>query len=138
MTRRTQDRKSPPLIDRFLSQSLGDGGLDPQSALKLRDVAWLAGLAAGGDDMLGDIDKESVQISTEMILARQPDVILELNAANQLNDADLKKIVDPWMTLSSVPAVKNRRVVVLLGAAMSVPGPRVAHSIEKMARALHP
>ena len=48
MTRRTQDRKSPPLIDRFLSQSLGDGGLDPQSALKLRDVAWLAGLAAGG------------------------------------------------------------------------------------------
>ena len=95
-------------------------------------------IAAGGDDMLGDIDKESVQISTEMILARQPDVILELNAANQLNDADLKKIVDPWMTLSSVPAVKNRRVVVLLGAAMSVPGPRVAQGIAKMAQALHP
>ena len=73
-----------------------------------------------------------------LVAARQPDVILELNAANQLNDADLKKIVDPWMTLSSVPAVKNRRVVVLLGAAMSVPGPRVAQGIAKMAQALHP
>lgn len=95
-------------------------------------------VAAGGDDILSDIDKESAQVSTEMILARQPDVILELNSANQLNDADLKKVVDPWMTLSSVPAVKNRRVVVLLGAGLTVPGPRVIQGIEKMAQALHP
>lgn len=95
-------------------------------------------VAAGGDDILSDIDKESAQVSTEMILARQPDVILELNSANQLNDADLKKVVAPWMTLSAVPAVKNRRVVVLLGAGLTVPGPRVIQGIEKMAQALHP
>jgi len=93
---------------------------------------------AGGDDVLMDIDKESAQISTEMILARRPDVILELNAAPRLNDADLKKVVDPWMTLSSVPAVRNKRVVILLGPGLTVPGPRVIDGIEKMAQALHP
>ena len=94
--------------------------------------------AAGGDDALKDIDKESAQITTELILARAPDVILELNAATKLNDADLKKVVDPWMKLSSVPAVKNRRVVILLGPGLTVPGPRVIDGIEKMSRALHP
>ena len=61
-----------------------------------------------------------------MILARAPDVIIELNAANRLNDADLKAVLDPWTALSSVPAVRNKRVIVLSGHGLTVPGPRVA------------
>jgi iron complex transport system substrate-binding protein len=95
-------------------------------------------VAAGGEDVLNDIDQESAQVSTEVILARAPEVILELNAATQLNDADLKKVTDPWMTLSSVPAVRNKRVIILLGPGLTVPGPRVIDGIEKMSRALHP
>jgi ABC-type Fe3+-hydroxamate transport system substrate-binding protein len=37
-----------------------------------------------------------------------------------------------------VPAVKNHRVVILLGPGLTVPGPRVADGIEQMAKALHP
>jgi iron complex transport system substrate-binding protein len=95
-------------------------------------------VVAGGEDVLNDIDKESAQVSTETILARAPEVIIELNAANRLNDADLKTVVDPWMTLSSVPAVKNKRVIVLMGPGLTVPGPRVGAGIEQMAKALHP
>jgi iron complex transport system substrate-binding protein len=95
-------------------------------------------MVAGGQDVLQDIEKESAQITTEVILARAPDVILELNSAPRLNDADLNKVIDPWMTLSSVPAVKNKRVVILLGPGLTVPGPRVIDGIEKMAKALHP
>ncbi|MBM3806797.1 MAG: hypothetical protein FJW22_01245 [Acidimicrobiia bacterium] len=95
-------------------------------------------VAAGGEDVLDDIDKESAHISAEIVLARPPDVIIELNAATRLNEADLKKVVDPWMRLSSVPAVKNGRVIVLTGPGMTVPGPRVAEGVEKIARALHP
>ncbi len=93
---------------------------------------------AGGDNVLHDIDKESAQVSTEMILARRPEVIVELNAATRLNDADLKAVLDPWSTLSSVPAVRNKRVVILMGPGLTVPGPRVIDGIERMARALHP
>ena len=95
-------------------------------------------VAAGGEDVLSDIDRESAQVSTEMILARKPDVILELNAATRLNDADLKAVTDPWMALSSVPAVRNKRVFILTGPGMTVPGPRVIDGLEKMAKALHP
>jgi len=95
-------------------------------------------VAAGGEDVLNDIEKESAQVSTETILARKPDVILELNAATRLNDADLKAVLDPWMALSSVPAVRNQRVIVLNGPGLTVPGPRVVNGIEKMAKALHP
>ena len=95
-------------------------------------------VAAGGDDVLTDIDKESAQVGTEMILARRPDVIIELNAANRLNEADLKAVLDPWSALSSVPAVRNKRVIILLGSGLTVPGPRVIEGIEKMAKALHP
>ena len=95
-------------------------------------------VAAGGEDVLSDIAKESAQVSTETILARRPDVILELNAATRLNEADLKTVVDPWMTLSAVPAVRNRRVIILNGPGLTVPGPRVVDGIEKMAKALHP
>jgi iron complex transport system substrate-binding protein len=95
-------------------------------------------VAAGGEDVLNDIERESAQVSTEMILARKPDVILELNAATRLNEPDLKAVVDPWLTLSSVPAVRNKRVIILTGPGMTVPGPRVVDGIEKMAKALHP
>jgi iron complex transport system substrate-binding protein len=95
-------------------------------------------VVAGGEDVLDDIDRESAQVSTEMILARRPDVILELNAATRLNDADLKAVVDPWMRLSSVPAVRNKRVTVINGPGLTVPGPRVIAGIEKMEKALHP
>lgn len=95
-------------------------------------------IAAGGDDVLADIDKESAQISSETILARAPDVIIELNGATRLNDADLKKILDPWQALSSVPAVRNKRVMVVMGSGLTVPGPRVVNGLEKFAQALHP
>ncbi len=93
---------------------------------------------AGGEDVLKDINRESAQISTETILARAPDVIIELNAANRLNEADLKAVLDPWAALSAVPAVRNKRVIVLMGSGLTVPGPRVIEGIEKMANALHP
>lgn len=95
-------------------------------------------IAAGGEDVLQDIDKESAQISTELILARRPDVIIELNAANRLNETDLEAVLAPWSALSSVPAVRNKRVIILTGSGLTVPGPRVIDGIERMAKALHP
>lgn len=95
-------------------------------------------VAAGGNDVLSDIDRESAQVNTELILARAPEVIIELNSANRLNDADLKQVVAPWQALSTVPAVRNKRVLVVMGSGLTVPGPRVAEGLDKIARALHP
>jgi iron complex transport system substrate-binding protein len=96
--------------------------------------------AAGGDDVLADIDRESVQATTELILARAPEVILELRS-DDIRDREgtgLKLEIESWSQLASVPAVKNGRVIILTGKGLVVPGPRVAEGVERMARALHP
>jgi cobalamin transport system substrate-binding protein len=90
--------------------------------------------AAGGINVLADIKTQAVQMSTEMVLARAPEVILELQYGRDNSRADLK----PWDTLATVPAVRNKRVYLLQGEEFVVPGPRVAAATERLARTLHP
>jgi iron complex transport system substrate-binding protein len=91
---------------------------------------------AGGANAFGDIARESVQVSVEQVLARRPEVVIELRAVDdEASDADG---VRQWMTLSSVPAVRNGRVHVLHGSDLVVPGPRIARAAERIARVLHP
>lgn len=94
--------------------------------------------AAGGTNVLGDIDRESVQTTTELILARAPELILEVRSTDVLTDDEAMKEAATWRTLSSVPAVRQNRVVVLTGRGLTVPGPRVAEVVERMAEAVTP
>jgi len=91
---------------------------------------------AGGIDVLADQQRQSVMMSTEMVLARAPDVIVELRYARR--DTTETDDIRAWDALPAVPAVRNRRVVVLRGEEFVVPGPRVALATERLARALHP
>jgi len=94
--------------------------------------------AAGGVNVFGDILTESVQVSTEQILARAPDVIIELRSTGALSQSGRKIEIDSWNPLSSVPAVRTKRVHLLVGKQLVVPGPLVADGVEEMARVLHP
>jgi len=94
--------------------------------------------AAGGANVFGDIDRESVQATTELMLTRAPDVILEVRSADVLTAEEAAREARAWDALSSLPAVRQRRVIVLTGKGLTVPGPRVADVVERMARALHP
>lgn len=93
---------------------------------------------AGGDNVFSDIDKESVQVSTETILARAPEVILELRPEEVRAGQPMLDELASWSRLASVPAVRNRQVLFITGQAVTVPGPRIGESVERMARALHP
>ena len=92
---------------------------------------------AGGTNVFADVARESVQPSIETLLARAPDVILEVRASGLIEKTGADD-ADAWSALSSVPAVKNRRVHLLRGDYLVVPGPRLAMATEAFARALHP
>jgi iron complex transport system substrate-binding protein len=94
--------------------------------------------AAGGADALGDITRESVQMSTEMVLARAPEVIIELYYSGSIKPEQLDAERRVWDALASVPAVKNRRVYLLTGDEFVVPGPRIVTAVDRFARTLHP
>ena len=41
-------------------------------------------VAAGGADVFADVKRQSLQVSTEMLLARKPEVIIEVHAVDEL------------------------------------------------------
>jgi cobalamin transport system substrate-binding protein len=93
---------------------------------------------AGGADALADLKQQSVEMSTEMVLARAPEVIIELHEGKSLpaDRVDAERHV--WDVLPSLPAVRNRRIYLLSGDEFVVPGPRIAIAADRLARALHP
>ncbi|MGE3842068.1 MAG: ABC transporter substrate-binding protein, partial [Vicinamibacterales bacterium] len=91
---------------------------------------------AGGNNVLSDVRRESVQATSELILARRPDVIVELQPGAVA--ATSWRVDSAWFALSSVPAIQNRRVIVLQGDHFMIAGSRVAEAVEALAAALHP
>ena len=94
---------------------------------------------AGGDNVFADIQREAVEASTELILSRRPDVILEIRTSdNPVTPATLASEVAVWRALASVPAVRNDRVQFVTDDRIVVPGPRVVDGTRAIAQALHP
>ena len=115
-------------------------GREPGS---LRDIESSGGVgflhdmleAAGGSDVFADIKQQSVETSTEMVLARAPEVIIELHyAQGRSRTVDLAA----WDALPSVPAVRNHHVYALQGDEFVIPGPRVSVATERLSRTIHP
>ena len=93
---------------------------------------------AGGADVLGDLRKQSVDMSAEMILARAPEIIIELHYGDAVKPENFEAERRVWDALPAVPAVRNKRVYLLDGSEFVVPGPRIVLAAERFARTLHP
>jgi iron complex transport system substrate-binding protein len=94
---------------------------------------------AGGANVYADVKTQAVQASTEQILARRPEVILETRAINSAwPSGEQQAELSVWNALNSVPAVRNRRVLFLFDDRIVIPGPRVVEGTKAMAKALHP
>ncbi len=93
--------------------------------------------AAGGANVFADVARESVQASTELLLTRRPEAILEIRT-REMNPGTVDAERRAWQALPSIPAVRANRILVLSGDHFVVPGPRVADAVEAVARALHP
>jgi iron complex transport system substrate-binding protein len=93
--------------------------------------------AAGGDNVFADVKQQSVQATSELILSRRPQVILELRSGTLPLELQQKEIA-VWQALPSVPAVRSGRIAIITDPRTVVPGPRVAEGTELIARTLHP
>ena len=81
---------------------------------------------AGGATCSRDVKRQSVQASTEMMLARKPDVDHRALVRRQSPRTSTSPgSSQAWNALASVPAVRNHRVDALAGDEFVVPGPRV-------------
>jgi len=93
--------------------------------------------AAGGEDIFADVKRQSLQATTEMLLARGPDVIIEAYPSEGWPADRIARERDVWRGLLSLPAVKNGRVHVLSDDRLSVPGPRIVDGVKLLVSVLH-
>ena len=93
---------------------------------------------AGGADIFADMKKQSVQTSAEMLLARSPEVIIEVHPAGEWTPARIARERAVWKGLPSLPAVKSDRIYILADDRLNTPGPRVAAAVRLLADILHP
>jgi len=93
---------------------------------------------AGGTDVFSDVKREGLQVSTEQLLARAPDLVLELRASEGWDAARLERERLVWHQLPSMPAVKTNRIYILADSSLTIPGPRVVHAARAIKAVLHP
>jgi iron complex transport system substrate-binding protein len=89
----------------------------------------------GGVNVFADSPTLYPQISVEEVVARKPDVILELRADPQTPD-QAAALAHDWQALAEVPAVKNGAVEILAGTHVLIPGPRLPQFYREMREAL--
>jgi len=93
---------------------------------------------AGGVDVFDDVPRESLQVTTEIALAKAPEVILEIHSGPGWTQNRISREREVWRTLPSIPAVRTGRIYLLTDELMSIPGPRVPQAILAIAKVLHP
>lgn len=92
-------------------------------------------VAAGGTNVFADVQRQSIQTTSELAVARAPEVIVEIGVDTASASS---RNLRAWESLPSIPAVRNRRIYQLRGDGMMNPGPRISASVRRMAEVLHP
>lgn len=89
----------------------------------------------GGVNAFGDAKTLYPQVSLEEVVARAPDVILEMRAERLAPDVTAA-LVNDWKQLPQVPAVQHGGVAVLADDYVVIPGPRLPRLAADMRAAL--
>jgi iron complex transport system substrate-binding protein len=93
---------------------------------------------AGGENILADSSAAYPKVSLEQVLARDPDVIIELAGMERGDPArHLRDALALWGRYPNLKAVKSGAIVVLAEDRLLQPGPQVADTVWRLAEALH-
>lgn len=89
----------------------------------------------GGRNVFADAPVRYPQVGLEELVARAPDVVLELNN-DPLPETTVRRLLADWRSLPQVPAVAHGRIQVIAGDYVLIPGPRLPLLYDQMAAVL--
>src|SRR6266851_1753555 len=92
---------------------------------------------AGGNNVFGDLPGDVGQVGAEIIVARDPEVIILTDADVPFNPQTPEMVAarPGWATIS---AVQNEAIYPVSGSLFASPGPRLIDGLEALATLLHP
>ena len=91
-------------------------------------------LAMAGGDNVVRAGGRYPNISVEQVIALAPEVILDMT----WHDGDASGLADSLARHTTVPAVRNGRVLRAADPMLLRPGPRLGQAVVRIARMLHP
>jgi iron complex transport system substrate-binding protein len=99
--------------------------------------SWITELLemVGADNVYADLDVESVRVSPDEAIARQPDVVVACWCGVR-KVPEVERVLRRPGGWEATPAFKNRRVAVLSEAFFGRPGPRLAEGLAQLAAIL--
>jgi iron complex transport system substrate-binding protein len=92
---------------------------------------------AGGDNLAAAIGERWPNISLELIVARAPEVIIDASMGSE-EASDRAGAVAFWDDFPTIPAVRAHRIYGYKAYELLRPGPRLAQTLERVARFIHP
>jgi len=92
---------------------------------------------AAGINIFADQDMRYPQISLESIVARRPEVIIELLPEVEMTRELRRQMLEQWRGVGSFPAVTSGRIHFLTDDHCLIPSPRYVEIIDKVSRLLH-
>ncbi|MER6997983.1 ABC transporter substrate-binding protein [Streptomyces sp. NPDC000410] len=133
VTRTTEALKGAPVVPVFVYDS-GDKSAFTAGGKSLgTEIIRLS----GGRNVFADLDDVFGDVSWEQVVERKPEVIAIYDYAGAGSVEDKKKFLLSQAALADVPAIRNKRFVVLPLTATLV-GVRPPYAVEELARGLHP
>ena len=96
---------------------------------------------AGGRNIFNDSKPPYAKISAEEILARSPQVILDMGDMSDptgVTEEHKRSVIKLWERYPTVAAVRDKRVYAIASDIFVVPGPRVVELARELGHLLHP
>jgi len=93
---------------------------------------------AGGRNVFGDLETYYPQVGAEEILARAPEVIIELRPGASADPAAVAAAREQWQRIGPIPAARTGRVYVVTEDYAAVPSPRITQMARLLAERFHP
>ncbi len=89
---------------------------------------------AGGANLTEGTGERWPNVSLEFVIAQAPEVIIDASMGSERDP----KGDEFWQTFSTIPAVRHKRVHGYTAYQLLRPGPRIAETLETIARFIHP
>ena len=93
---------------------------------------------AGGENILPDTMATYPKISKEFIIAKSPEIIIEIGPKSNLSSKDILGRKKEWGKYPTLRAVKNDRLYFIGADYILIPGPRLVNILDDLIRNIHP
>ena len=93
---------------------------------------------AGGENILPDTMTTYPKISKEFIIAKSPEIIIEIGPTANLSSEGIWDRKNAWMIYPTIRAVKNNRLHFIGADYILIPGPRLVNILDSLAHIIHP